>query len=106
ARILWPLSSWTRNIAFGNVSATVPCISIISSFGTDRYPFFPIAANPTPLYLTQDPGWPTLLNCNRMFKMGGEATICGHCRPTIVEHPDGASTHIHHWLDRKNHPPL
>src|SRR4249920_1608151 len=41
ARILWPLSNDTRNIAFGNVSFTVPCISITSSFGTYLYPFYP-----------------------------------------------------------------
>src|SRR3546814_12821685 len=31
ARTLWPLSSVTRNIAFGRISATVPSISISSS---------------------------------------------------------------------------
>src|SRR5207245_474770 len=31
ARIVWPLSNWTRNMAFGSVSATVPCASITSS---------------------------------------------------------------------------
>ena len=36
ARTLWPLSSWTRNIAFGRGSITVPSTSIASSFGNEN----------------------------------------------------------------------
>src|SRR6266851_1207188 len=36
ASTLWPFSSSTRNIAFGNGSTTVPSTRIVSSFGLVR----------------------------------------------------------------------
>src|SRR3979490_3112797 len=75
----WPLSSSTRNIAFGNGSTTVPSTSIASSFGI-ALRYLDRASRPARQDLRVGVG-----HGDRVLEVGGQAAVPRHRRPAVVE---------------------
>src|SRR6267142_4780748 len=94
----WPLSSSTRNIAFGSGSTTVPSTSIASSLGMRLSGHLDGATRPA----RQDFGL-RLRDGDRVLEVGGQAAVPRHRRPAIVEHLHFPAPHRHHRLDRQHH---
>src|SRR5262249_38976181 len=97
ARTLWPLSSSTRNMAFGSGSTTVPSTSMASSL---------VMANPEGLGPSVEPpeDVPALFgNGDRVLEVGGEAAVGGDRRPVVLQHPHLPRPHRDHRLDREHH---
>ena len=108
ARIRWPLSNETRNMALGSVSATVPWTSIISSFDMWRSPYLYRATDMVPPHLecSQDPGRTTGLNRDRVLEMGRQAAVLRHSGPCIIQNSHATLPHIHHRLKGQHHADL
>src|SRR6266508_2977211 len=98
ASTLCPFSNFTRNIALGSVSSTVPMTSIASSFGIGSS----AECGSQALKLTQYV-WPVSGNRHGMFEMGRQATIFRHRRPTIVLDFNLVGAGVHHRFDRQHH---
>src|SRR5689334_21311292 len=98
ASTLCPLSSSTRNIAFGSVSSTVPVTSMASSFGIDN---LPVVAAPR-LELTQNIG-SVFSDRDRMLEMGGQAAVFGNRGPPVVFDFNFVTAGIDHRFDGQNH---
>src|SRR3989442_11661984 len=95
----WPLSSSTRNIAFGSGSPTVPSTSIASSLGMRLSRHLDGAARPA----RQDLGL-RLGDGDRVLEVGGQAAVPRHRRPAVVENLHFPASHRDHRLDSQ-HPP-
>src|SRR5205823_4257832 len=93
----WPLSSSTRNIAFGSGSTTVPSTSIASSFGI-LLRHLDGASRPA----RQDLGL-GLGDGDGVLEVGGQTAVPRDRRPAVVEHLDLPAAHRHHRLDRQHH---
>src|SRR6267143_582414 len=87
----WPLSSSTRNIAFGNGSTTVPSTSIASSFG--------IALGRD----SRENVGAVVGDGDGVLEVRGQAAVGGHRRPAVVEHPDLPRPQGDHGLDGQHH---
>src|SRR5262245_47968650 len=96
ASTLCPLSSSTRNIAFGSGSTTVPSTSIASSLAIVDFRLF----RPR-----QDAG-PAGRDRDGVFEMSRQAAVDRDGRPAVLEHPNLAGAHRDHGFDRQNHPRL
>src|SRR5437879_3865637 len=94
----WPLSSSTRNIAFGSGSTTVPSTSIASSLGMRLSRHLDGAARPA----RQDLGL-RLGDGDRVLEVGGQAAVPRHRRPAVVENLHFPASHRDHRLDRQHH---
>src|SRR5258706_2536889 len=93
----WPLSSSTRNIAFGSGSTTVPSTSIASSLGIALS-----GGSRRPVPARQYLG-PALGDRDRVLEVGGQAPVLGHRRPPVVQDANLPAAHRHHRLDRQHH---
>src|SRR5687768_8430364 len=88
-----PLSSSTRNIAFGNGSTTVPSTSIASSLA--------IRASRRPA--CQHVG-AVLRHRDGVLEVRREAPVAGDGRPAVVQDPHLVGPHGHHGFDGEHHP--
>src|SRR3970040_2831508 len=83
---LWPVSSSTRNRAFGRGSTTVPSTSIASSFLVCPVFFFAIGLLPAfPRIGTREDLGTLVGDGDRVLKVGGQGAILTHGRPLILE---------------------
>src|SRR5271167_1890916 len=99
ARTLCLFSSSTLNIAFGNVSTTVAITSIASSFDKP-YPDPPTGFR---CLLRQNYGAISRYR-DGVLEMSAQASILGDRCPAVAQYLHTRLAHVHHRLDRQNHP--
>src|SRR4051812_17834240 len=117
ASTLWPFSSWTRNMALGNGSTTVPSSTIASSLG------FGIVEPPRPRWKGRATGTrpfrgtlygssacdskhfrAVLGNGDGVLEMGRQAAVGGLHGPSVAHEHGAGTAGVHHGLDGEHVP--
>src|SRR5688572_23314696 len=98
----WPLSSSTRNIAFGSGSTTVPSTSIASSLGIALLRRSLRDRNGATRPAREHSG-PAVGPRDRMLEVRGQAPATRDGRPAVVEHLHFPAPHGDHRLDGEHH---
>src|SRR5438067_11637341 len=110
ASTLCPFSSWTRNMALGSGSTTVPSSTIASSLG---FGIWSLLVTTEGARLRRQPSQGTLHDISagngkhlrtvvgdgdRVLEMGGEAAVGGLHRPAVVEEDGAGAAGVDHGL--------
>src|SRR3954464_185103 len=117
ASTLCPFSSWTRNIALGSGSTTVPSSTIASSlgFGIVEPPRLlaegraagtkPFQGTPYGISASNSKHFGAVVcHGDGVLEVGGETAVGRLDRPPVVQQQGGGGAHVHHRLHGEHVP--